>query len=313
MDDRLAAYLELAALSDEEFVRRAYRLVLRRDPEPEAYARRVSRATLVRELTAGREFERLRVLDDALAALDAPARFLEAPRDLDERVVEIPWALSRVRPDDRVLDLGTANAEPAYLASLLGAVRELVGADLAPADVPGLRTVVGDVRSLPFDDGAFDLVLCVSTLEHVGRDNRVYGVDEPRDEHGAEAALRELRRVLDRRGRLVVTVPTGEPADHGWFVQLDPVGWNELFVGCGFRVAEEELYARLASGWRAVPTVDVVGVRYGDGAGAVLCAELRPRPRWRELLRSARASARRSGGGRRDVRPSPPPPGARAG
>ena len=34
MDDRLRAHLELAELSDEEFVRRAYRFVLRRAPEP---------------------------------------------------------------------------------------------------------------------------------------------------------------------------------------------------------------------------------------------------------------------------------------
>src|SRR5207244_895639 len=91
MDDRLAARLELADLSDEEFVRRAYRLVLRRDPEPAALGRDVSRATLLAELVASPEFEELRALDDALARAaktDGPARFLEAPSGLDERAIE---------------------------------------------------------------------------------------------------------------------------------------------------------------------------------------------------------------------------------
>src|SRR5207248_10021275 len=105
MDDRLAARLELANLSDEEFVRGAYRLVLRRDPEPAAFDRRVSRATLLAEPVARPEFAELRALDDALMRMTAAARFLEAPPGLDERAIEIPWALSRIGNARRVLDI----------------------------------------------------------------------------------------------------------------------------------------------------------------------------------------------------------------
>ena len=290
MDDRLAAHLELAALADEEFVRRAYRLLLRRDPEPEAFARDVSRATLLHELATSEEFERLRELDDAIRralAAGGPARFLEAPSELDERAIEIPWALSRLAGAERVLDLGTANAEPAYVASLIAASPgELVAVDLVELDVPGLRSVVADVRDLPFADRAFDLVLCVSTLEHVGRDNR-----ESAREGGIEEALAELRRVLDRSGRLVVTVPCGERAEHEWFLQDEPDGWNRAFLGAGFAVAAQEIYERRPTGWRAADGFDPAGARYGErgaGASAVLCAELRPRPAWRQLLRGGR-------------------------
>jgi SAM-dependent methyltransferase len=309
-EPRLDAHLELAALSDEEFVRRAYRTVLRRDPEPEAIYRAVPRAALLRDLVGSAEFARLLALDEAIARSDE--RFLEAPAGADERLIEIPWALARIGGADRILDLGTANADPAYVAALvrLGA-RDLVGADLATAEIPGVQTVVADARDLPFPDASFDLVLCVSTLEHVGRDNRVYGVEEPRDEHGAAAALRELHRVLDRHGRLVLTVPTGEPEDHGWFVQLDPAGWNELFVESGFRVADEELYVRRPDGWRAGS--DVSGLRYGEGAAALLCAELRPRPRWRETFRRFRAPGRPSGAAPPAVPPPRPPAAPPAG
>src|SRR5207247_6350853 len=115
----------------------------------------------------------------------ARPRELRAPAGLDERSIEIPWCLARYDGERRVLDVGYAFAEPAYLAGLvaLGAT-ELVGADLAHADVPGLRPVVADVRELPFPDASFDLAFCISTLEHVGRDNEVYDVDAAREDGG---------------------------------------------------------------------------------------------------------------------------------
>ena len=311
VDDRLAAHLELARLSDEEFVRRAYRLVLRRDPEPEALARRVPRTTLLRELVGSEEFERLAALDEALSV--GRDTFLEAPPGRDERAIEIPWALARVRLTDRVLDVGTANAEPAYLAALLARASESVGVDLVESDVPGMRTVVADVRDLPFEDGAFDLALSVSTLEHVGRDNRVYGADEERDPHGAAEALEELRRVLAPEGRLVLTVPCGEPEDQGWFVQLEPDGWNDLFLGAGFRVLEEEIYALGPEGWRAAPHFDPTGVHYGPAANAVLCATLEPVSGARRFVRRARGAVARRGGGGTAPPTAPPPPGRAAG
>jgi O-antigen chain-terminating methyltransferase len=313
VDDRLRAHLELAELSDEEFVRRAYRFLLRRDPEPAALERTVPRATLLRELVASEEFERLAALDEAIAAT-GEGRFLEAPPGTDERAIEIPWALTRVRPGDRILDVGTAHAEPAYVAALLGReAAELTSVDLAEADVPGIRTVVADVRELPFEDGAFDLVLCVSTLEHVGRDNRLYGAGAEADAGGIAAALEELRRVLGGDGRLVVTVPCGEPQDHGWFVQLEPDAWNEAFVAAGFRVSEEEIYALGPDGWRAAPNFEPIGVRYGPSASAVLCASLAPVSGTRRLARRARAAVARRGGGDTAPPTATPPPGRERG
>jgi SAM-dependent methyltransferase len=313
VDDRLQAHLELAALSDEEFVRRAYRFVLRRDPEPEALERAVPRATLLSELVASEEFARLEAMDAAIAAADE-GRFLEAPPGTDERLIEVPWALARVRPRDRVLDIGTANAEPAYVAALLGrGAAELAGVDLAEADIPGIRTVVADVRDLPFEDGVFDLTLCISTLEHVGRDNRLYGASEEADHEGIADALEELRRVLAADGRLVVTVPCGELEDHGWFVQLEPDRWNDAFLAAGFSVLEEEIYALGPSGWRAAPDFDPTGVRYGDYASAVLCATLAPVSGTRRLARRARGAVARRGGGGTAPPTAPPPPGRAAG
>ncbi len=293
MDARLAAELAAHEGGDEEFVEAAFRLVLRRSPDPEARTRALaklaegtlSRATLVHELASSEEFLRVRELDDAVAlGLGARARaerirWLQARAGTDERVVEIPWVLSRLRPSGRVLEVGYAFAEPAYLAGLLRAGVELVGADLATREVEGMEMVTADVRDLPFSDRSFDQVLLVSTLEHVGADNTVYGLAAESDGGARVEALRELRRVLRQDGSLLVTVPLGEPGDHGWFRQEDGRGWSRLYARAGFFVEEQEAYELTPDGWRAAPEFRAEGVRYGErgpAASAVLCADLRP-------------------------------------
>ena len=81
-------------------------------------------------------------------------------------------------------------------------------------------------------------------------------------------------------GSLLVTVPAGEPEDYGWFRQEDVRGWTHHFVRTGFFVEELEVYELREEGWRASPTFQSAGVRYGErgpAASAVLCAELSPR------------------------------------
>ena len=100
---------------------------------------------------------------------------------------------------------------------------------------------MADVRSLPLPGPEVDQVLLVSTLEHVGADNSGYGLAaEPRPRL-AETALGELGRVL-AAGRLLVTVPLGEPGDYGWFRLDDVDGWNRLFAAAGLFVEEQEAY-----------------------------------------------------------------------
>jgi len=300
IDPRLREHIAVGTTSDAEFVDAAFGLVLRRPADAEARERALtklsegtlSRATLLQELVTAEEFERIRQLDDVVAfargarqRAERP-RHLQAPPGTDERLVEVPWVLSRLRTG-RVLEVGYAFAEPAYIAALVEAdPGELVGADLATAVVPGFETVVADARSLPFPDQSFDQVLLVSTLEHIGADNEVYGVEGEPDDSGRAAALRELRRILRPAGSLLVTVPLGEPGDHGWFRQEDVGGWTRLFTDAGFFVEEQEAYELGEDGWRSAPTFDPEGVVYGTrgpAASAVLCAELSPR-RLRRLV-----------------------------
>jgi SAM-dependent methyltransferase len=293
VDPSVAASLEAYAGPDEAFVERAFREVLRRPLDDESRTRALakladgtlSRATFLHELVTAPEALRVRELDDSVAlGLGARARgerlgWLQAPAGTDERVVEVPWVLSRLVAAGRVLEVGYAYAEPVYLAGLLRAGVELVGVDLAERDVEGMECLTADVRSLPLPDDSVDQALLVSTLEHVGADNSGYGLGAEEEPGSRAEALTELGRVLRPGGRLLVTVPLGEPGDHGWFRLDDVAGWTSLFTAAGLFVEEQEAYALGDEGWRVAPAFDPRGVGYGDrgpAASAVLCTELSP-------------------------------------
>ena len=285
MDERLSAWLA-AGTEDLDTL---WRRVLRRPIEPaervateERLLAGMSRATLLRELATSTEHEHLRRLDDAVAwaaaqrAAGERPRNIEAPPGSDERPIEIPWCLARYQGERRVLDVGYAFAEPAYLAGLVGlGAPELTGVDLARAEVPGLTSVQADLRALPFEDGAFELAIAISTLEHVGRDNTQYGLAAEGGD-SLDAALRELCRVCTR---LLVTVPTGAGELLPAQAVYAPDDWVNRFERAGLVIWEDELYELGDDGWRSVPALSP-GLRYGErgpGASAVLCTELRPK------------------------------------
>lgn len=291
MDPLIRAGLDAYEASDADFVERAFRDVLRRPPDDEARERALakladgtlSRATFIHELATAPEAARVRELDDAvalgLAARERgePLTWLQAPPGTDERVIEIPWVLSRLVPVGRVLEVGYAFAEAPYLAALLRSGVELVGVDLALRDVDGMERVEADVRDLPLADGSVDQALLVSTLEHVGADNSGYGLAAEEAPASRADALRELGRVLRPGARLLVTVPLGEPGDHGWFRLDDIAGWTGLFASAGLFVEEQEAYELTQDGWQAAPGFRAEGVGYGDhgpAASAVLCTAL---------------------------------------
>lgn len=126
---------------------------------------------------------------------------------------EYPWALERARPAPgaRVLDAGAgASVLPLHLASR-GCRVVAVDVDLDPltaralteghrngASGGSLRYLTADLAELPFAEGAYDAVFCISVIEHCSR---------PR------AVLRELRRVLRPGGRLLLTTDYHEDAD----------------------------------------------------------------------------------------------------
>lgn len=273
------------------FIDLAYRVVLGRPGDEEGIRRqhlalgsgRRTRAEMIRELVGSREFDEAAKLEwlvkEAASTGEFPLREEPAWPDTTERVIEMPWVLSRYRGERTILDVGYAHALDVYLAGLLSLPAEAVhGIDLVEAPIPSVRRVRGDIRRTPYTDGAFDLVLCVSTLEHIGRDNTRYGIRQEYRPGGDADTLREISRILAPDGRLLVTVPFGRRGDHGWFVQYDLEAWKELLAATPLRVEEQDIFRLTRSGWaRVVDVRSTETISYGEGtpaAGAVLCASL---------------------------------------
>lgn len=271
-----------------------YRLLLRRPVEEAALrssllslaAGDATRADLVRWVVESREFREIELVEKRLNRIRlAPGPWTvarEAPEGAGttERVVEIPWVLSRYAGEPRVLDLGYAFASGYYLTALTGLrIPELHGVDWSAAPVPAMLRTRADLRALPYRDGVFDAVLCISTIEHVGLDNTRYGMTPVDGASGAEIALREAARVLRPGGRLLITVPFGAPMDESWFVQFDTARWERLIAATTLRETERALFHLTEHGWMPVEDVESAErLLYGvnaPAARAVLCAELR--------------------------------------
>ena len=223
-------------------------------------------------------------------------RWLQAPPGTDERVVEIPWVLSRLRHGPRArgrvrvrragLPRGTpsrgASSSSASIWHARGGARvwRRRAADAAAA------AVRGRARS----------TRCCSS--------RRWSTSAPTTTCTAQGARRRRRpRQLrcasfvascGRTGHLLVTVPLGEPGDHGWFRQDDVRGWTPLYTARGSSSRTGGVRARRrglarCSGVRRRPG------RYGGaragGVGRALC-RAQPGTMRRPASRRAECSGR---------------------
>ena len=117
-------------------------------------------------------------------------------------------------PETCVLDVGCGEGRHAIAAA--HEAGEVVGVDLDPerlataradydtyADATPGNFLRGDALTLPFEDSAFDVVVCSEVLEHI-------------PDH--EAAIAELRRVCRPGGALAVSVPRYGPERVCWLL-----------------------------------------------------------------------------------------------
>jgi SAM-dependent methyltransferase len=134
-----------------------------------------------------------------------PGRFV--PSEMRGQLVEAEhlaryWWAATAAHGRRVLDAGCGMGYGAELMARAGAT-SVDAVDVAESVVEAARAAAeaavtfaaADVRSLPFADDAFDLVVCFEVIEHID---------------GQEAALDELRRVTAPGGVLLISSPNRE-------------------------------------------------------------------------------------------------------
>jgi len=195
-------------------------------------------------------------------------------RGLNERAVELAFAQLLYSRDQEVLDIGHANAKPSHLAFLSGfTCREnLTGIDIGQPVYDATRyykqSVRADIVNHPFPENSFDVIWCISTLEHFGMDIATYNEDFTLDDQLPARALRAMLRILKPGGRILLTVPFGRYENHGWFINYDAAHWRALIdhVRNQARISEWYFAHDGDSGWRLVTGESLANTGYHDQA-----------------------------------------------
>lgn len=158
----------------------------------------------------------------------------EAGGELIEAEHVARYALAaQLAPGRRVLDAACGVGWGTQWLMRAGAA-SASGLDISPEAVadakkraPEAEFVEGDLASLPWDDGAFDLVVCFETLEHVVKQ--------------AES-LNELARVLAPDGVLMVSSPNPRVYPPGNPFHVHELAPEDLLEQVGRRLPHHELW-----------------------------------------------------------------------
>jgi SAM-dependent methyltransferase len=135
------------------------------------------------------------------------ARLIERQPAGSDRNLEYPWMLENMMiKQGKILDVGSTASDLLY--DFLPKEVELNSLDLndKPIKNPGVKFTVGDIRKTIYPSDYFDIISCISTLEHIGVAGR-YGSDD--DPDGDIQAMEEMKRILAPDGIILLTVPYG--------------------------------------------------------------------------------------------------------
>jgi SAM-dependent methyltransferase len=208
---------------------------------------------------------------------------------LDERVIEYPWVLSRIPSGTgNFMDAGSALNIKAILEHPIFKNKKITILNLNPEPncfwQKRISYVFDDIRNLPFKDNYFDLITCISTLEHIGMDNTSYIKDEKYKEQNTsdfEKAILELKRVLKNEGKILITVPFGKYQNFSSFQQFDSSRISRVLEIFKPREHQIDYYKYEKENWKISDEASCRDVQYltfpklnSGTAQAVICLEL---------------------------------------
>ena len=199
-------------------------------------------------------------------------------KKMSERVVEILIARLTCQAGRKILDVGHANATNAHLRMLMSLPRpiDITGIDIVPAQST-IRSIyshsaTGTIIRTDFSEGSFDLIWCISALEHFGMDNSIYTDRFALDKEMDMKALEEMMRILRIGGTIYISVPFGKFEDHGWHRNYDQDRWQKLLAVARPVSRIDELFFKYSdeSGWSvAIPdALSTTGYLDHENSGA---------------------------------------------
>lgn len=207
------------------------------------------------------------------------------PAYCDERAVEVPWTIEAIRQYKQahpepllMLDVGCAEGGRHLQHIPEGIVVE--GIDIRPCHIPGVRTYQADIRAFPqvHRDKSYDIITCVSTLEHIGF--AAYGGQASEGWFTEQIkAAQAMAGMLKPGGILILTLPFGRFGLFKCHVNYDLLRYYSLLTEAGLGIITEDPFhfdfAERA--WKKSWPGEHNQRGYGEGvpfATGVLCAAL---------------------------------------
>jgi ubiquinone/menaquinone biosynthesis C-methylase UbiE len=138
------------------------------------------------------------------------------------RPYEYGWALTRLATNGYILNIGGAGDMCTVALSRQGHTvvdmdNSLNKVEDVKKNCPGVIAVHGDASSIPYQDGTFDAVLCLSVVEHAPPDHGRY--------------LSEMWRVIKPGGQLLLTFDVVDKPFCNQFVDEDAAKRILMFFG----------------------------------------------------------------------------------
>ncbi len=181
---------------------------------------------------------------------------------VNERIVEVPFVLTELKADDKklkILDFGCTDSWlPISLASL---GHEVFGIDLRPFPFSHENLVFRQQNILDFEEKDFDVIIAVSSLEHVGLE--AYGIAPVIPEENAlEKIITKIHRLLAAGGKFILTVPVGQPFSDRFMRSFTPADIENLVGVQGFSLEKSRFFQRTGNKkhWLPCSREDILAV-----------------------------------------------------
>lgn len=200
-----------------------------------------------------------------------------------ERCIEVPWVSKNIfeyKPK-KILDIGFSLASLDYMGMLLELKQ--IGVKLEAIDIVKPERVqsrypenwkksiletevyIGDIRNIEIKESEYDMVTCISTIEHVGFDiatnnnkdsafERVTDINEVITKRSSDTeclVLDNLYKSLKAGGKLIITVPAGKGGpvilkdSLGFFVvewEYEEESWKKIVANDKFKLLEQHFF-----------------------------------------------------------------------